>query len=415
VRSIAQHAAQQSERGDALIQGRRASLQQVQPKSSQGSSGRRRRKRGALGTLLPGARDGLCPALSSHPPPPTRPSSPRSLPPASSSTSTSPARTPSSTTSRSTLSSWGWAPAWPRPSPPAGGTSISCARCRTGRARPRSRSQRRWRCPTARGWSRTDTWAARSSCPTSACVRCGGMCASVRGGGCMDVCNFAGAGAAQAPVRRLLMRGRPATLHSYQHCAGVGAAQAERDASCLPRKERPAGGRQHRAGDDDVADCGHGAARGGSQGEARRRGGFDTRAARGLRWRWPRVSAASGAAGALHTRTLPLYARTHLPALASTLPTSLPASPTYNDRPLRPTHTLSPPYPQVYLASASPPVRFPNVYGVDMPSRAEFVAHELSEQQICEVILICGVGVGHLGTWAWARNWNLGLRVGGHA
>ena len=73
MRSIAQHAAQQSERGDALIQGRRASLQQVQPKSSQGSSGRRRRKRGALGTLLPGARDGLCPTLPCPPTPPSHP------------------------------------------------------------------------------------------------------------------------------------------------------------------------------------------------------------------------------------------------------------------------------------------------------------------------------------------------------
>ena len=29
---------------------------------------------------------------------------------------------------------------------------------------------------------------------------------------------------------------------------------------------------------------------------------------------------------------------------------------------------------QVYLASASPPVRYANVYGVDMPTRREFVA-----------------------------------------
>lgn len=37
---------------------------------------------------------------------------------------------------------------------------------------------------------------------------------------------------------------------------------------------------------------------------------------------------------------------------------------------------------QVYLASASPPVRFPNVYGVDLPTRAEFVASDLEEQQV---------------------------------
>lgn len=37
---------------------------------------------------------------------------------------------------------------------------------------------------------------------------------------------------------------------------------------------------------------------------------------------------------------------------------------------------------QVYLASAAPPVRFPNVYGVDMPTRKEFVAHNLTEEQV---------------------------------
>lgn len=41
---------------------------------------------------------------------------------------------------------------------------------------------------------------------------------------------------------------------------------------------------------------------------------------------------------------------------------------------------------KVYLASASPPVRYPNVYGVDMPTRQEFVAHDLTEAQICEVL-----------------------------
>jgi amidophosphoribosyltransferase len=41
---------------------------------------------------------------------------------------------------------------------------------------------------------------------------------------------------------------------------------------------------------------------------------------------------------------------------------------------------------KVYLASASPPVRYPNVYGVDMPSRREFVADGLTEEQICEVL-----------------------------
>jgi hypothetical protein len=40
---------------------------------------------------------------------------------------------------------------------------------------------------------------------------------------------------------------------------------------------------------------------------------------------------------------------------------------------------------QVYLASASPPVRHANVYGVDMPTRREFVAYNLSEEEICTV------------------------------
>jgi amidophosphoribosyltransferase len=39
---------------------------------------------------------------------------------------------------------------------------------------------------------------------------------------------------------------------------------------------------------------------------------------------------------------------------------------------------------KVYLASAAPPVRFPNVYGIDMPSAHEFVAHERNVEQIAE-------------------------------
>lgn len=36
----------------------------------------------------------------------------------------------------------------------------------------------------------------------------------------------------------------------------------------------------------------------------------------------------------------------------------------------------------VYVASAAPPVRFPNVYGVDMPTRKELIAHGLTIEQI---------------------------------
>lgn len=41
---------------------------------------------------------------------------------------------------------------------------------------------------------------------------------------------------------------------------------------------------------------------------------------------------------------------------------------------------------KVYLASASPPVRYPNVYGIDMPAASELVASGRSEAEICEVI-----------------------------
>ncbi|MBS0556841.1 MAG: amidophosphoribosyltransferase [Proteobacteria bacterium] len=41
---------------------------------------------------------------------------------------------------------------------------------------------------------------------------------------------------------------------------------------------------------------------------------------------------------------------------------------------------------KVYFASAAPPVRFPNVYGIDMPAPAELVAHDRSEEQVGELI-----------------------------
>ncbi|CEF99762.1 Glutamine amidotransferase type 2 domain [Ostreococcus tauri] len=41
---------------------------------------------------------------------------------------------------------------------------------------------------------------------------------------------------------------------------------------------------------------------------------------------------------------------------------------------------------KVYLASAAPPVRYPNVYGVDMPSRKEFVADNKTEEEICATL-----------------------------
>ena len=41
---------------------------------------------------------------------------------------------------------------------------------------------------------------------------------------------------------------------------------------------------------------------------------------------------------------------------------------------------------KVYFASAAPPVRYPNVYGIDMPSASELVAHGREEQEVCELI-----------------------------
>jgi amidophosphoribosyltransferase len=40
----------------------------------------------------------------------------------------------------------------------------------------------------------------------------------------------------------------------------------------------------------------------------------------------------------------------------------------------------------VYFASAAPPVRYPNVYGIDMPDGDELVASGRNEQEICEAI-----------------------------
>jgi amidophosphoribosyltransferase len=37
---------------------------------------------------------------------------------------------------------------------------------------------------------------------------------------------------------------------------------------------------------------------------------------------------------------------------------------------------------KVYMASAAPPVRFPNVYGIDMPTEEELVAHGRSVEEI---------------------------------
>ena len=37
---------------------------------------------------------------------------------------------------------------------------------------------------------------------------------------------------------------------------------------------------------------------------------------------------------------------------------------------------------KVYFASAAPPVRYPNVYGIDMPNARELVAHDHSVEEV---------------------------------
>ena len=41
---------------------------------------------------------------------------------------------------------------------------------------------------------------------------------------------------------------------------------------------------------------------------------------------------------------------------------------------------------RVIFASAAPPVRFPNVYGIDMPTRGELIAFNRSDEEICRAI-----------------------------
>jgi len=41
---------------------------------------------------------------------------------------------------------------------------------------------------------------------------------------------------------------------------------------------------------------------------------------------------------------------------------------------------------KVYMASAAPPVRYPNVYGIDMPTREELIAHERTIEEIRDFI-----------------------------
>ena len=41
---------------------------------------------------------------------------------------------------------------------------------------------------------------------------------------------------------------------------------------------------------------------------------------------------------------------------------------------------------KVFFASAAPPVRYPNVYGIDMPTRSELIAYERDDDAIRDAI-----------------------------
>jgi amidophosphoribosyltransferase len=41
---------------------------------------------------------------------------------------------------------------------------------------------------------------------------------------------------------------------------------------------------------------------------------------------------------------------------------------------------------KVYFASAAPAVKYPNVYGIDMPAASELIAHGRTEDEVCELI-----------------------------
>jgi amidophosphoribosyltransferase len=46
---------------------------------------------------------------------------------------------------------------------------------------------------------------------------------------------------------------------------------------------------------------------------------------------------------------------------------------------------------KVYFASAAPEIRFPNVYGIDMPSANELIGHGRESIEICDMIKADGL------------------------
>ncbi|MBC6943830.1 MAG: amidophosphoribosyltransferase [Xanthomonadales bacterium] len=65
---------------------------------------------------------------------------------------------------------------------------------------------------------------------------------------------------------------------------------------------------------------------------------------------------------------------------------------------------------KVYLASAAPPVRYPNIYGIDMPATAELVAHGRSVEEIERILGADRLIYQDLDDLVWAvRDGNAGL------
>ena len=41
---------------------------------------------------------------------------------------------------------------------------------------------------------------------------------------------------------------------------------------------------------------------------------------------------------------------------------------------------------KIYFASAAPEIRYPNVYGIDMPTTCELIAHDRTDQEVAKMI-----------------------------
>ena len=59
---------------------------------------------------------------------------------------------------------------------------------------------------------------------------------------------------------------------------------------------------------------------------------------------------------------------------------------------------------KVYVASAAPPVKFPNVYGIDMPTKQEFIANNLEIEEIQRVLGADGLFYQKLEDLIWAAH-----------